>query len=144
MDDDGHVVIGGRMKDTIIRGGENIYPAEVEQFLYKHPKIADVQVMISIMSSAIVSTVYPTFPSATLGHTSWSFRQYTSCFHINQSFICIRPHGSIETYKKQHPTHKSTIRHQREREKFIAKCCLPRGFVSMLNKSVYHVVISVV
>jgi len=45
MDDDGYVSIEGRMKDLIIRGGENIYPAEVEQFLYKHPKIADVQVI---------------------------------------------------------------------------------------------------
>ena len=45
MDDDGFVSIEGRMKDLIIRGGENIYPAEVEQFLYKHPKIADVQVI---------------------------------------------------------------------------------------------------
>jgi len=44
MDDDGYVVIDGRIKDTIIRGGENVYPVEVEQFLYKHPKIADVQV----------------------------------------------------------------------------------------------------
>ena len=46
MDDDGYVSIDGRLKDTIIRGGENVYPVEVEQFLYKHPKIADVQVTI--------------------------------------------------------------------------------------------------
>jgi len=47
MDDDGYVMIDGRIKDTIIRGGENIYPVEVEQFLYKHSKIADVQVLIN-------------------------------------------------------------------------------------------------
>ena len=35
------------LKDVIIRGGENIYPTEVEQFLYKHPKIQDVQVSAS-------------------------------------------------------------------------------------------------
>jgi len=46
MDDDGYVSIDGRLKDMIIRGGENIYPVEVEQFLHKHPKIADVQVAI--------------------------------------------------------------------------------------------------
>jgi len=45
MNDDGYVEINGRLKDLIIRGGENVYPAEVEQFLYKHPKIADVQVV---------------------------------------------------------------------------------------------------
>ena len=45
MDEDGYVVITGRLKDLIIRGGENVYPVEVEQFLYQHPKIADVQVV---------------------------------------------------------------------------------------------------
>jgi len=49
MDDDGYVSIDGRLKDMIIRGGENIYPVEVEQFLYKHPKIADVQVVIDVI-----------------------------------------------------------------------------------------------
>ena len=44
IDEDGYGKVVGRMKDLIIRGGENIYPVEVEQFLYKHPKIADVQV----------------------------------------------------------------------------------------------------
>jgi fatty-acyl-CoA synthase len=45
MDDDGYVNIVGRIKDMIIRGGENIYPREVEEFLYTHPEIADVQVI---------------------------------------------------------------------------------------------------
>jgi len=45
MDDDGYVVISGRLKDMIIRGGENVYPVEVEQFLHRHPKVADVQVV---------------------------------------------------------------------------------------------------
>jgi fatty-acyl-CoA synthase len=44
MDDDGYVNIVGRLKDMVIRGGENIYPREVEEFLYQHPKISDVQV----------------------------------------------------------------------------------------------------
>jgi len=45
MRDDGYVNISGRIKDTIIRGGENIYPREIEEFLYSHPKISDVQVI---------------------------------------------------------------------------------------------------
>jgi fatty-acyl-CoA synthase len=44
MDDEGYVNIVGRSKDMIIRGGENVYPREVEEFLYTHPAIADVQV----------------------------------------------------------------------------------------------------
>lgn len=45
MDDDGYVVIEGRIKDMVIRGGENIYPREIEEFLYSHPSIQDVQVI---------------------------------------------------------------------------------------------------
>lgn len=45
MREDGYVMIVGRIKDMIIRGGENVYPREVEEFLYTHPKIADVQVV---------------------------------------------------------------------------------------------------
>jgi fatty-acyl-CoA synthase len=45
LDDDGYVRIVGRIKDMVIRGGENIYPREVEEFLYTHPEIADVQVI---------------------------------------------------------------------------------------------------
>ena len=44
MDEDGYVKITGRTKDMIIRGGENIYPREIEEFLYGHPDISDVQV----------------------------------------------------------------------------------------------------
>ncbi|MET8677834.1 AMP-binding protein [Streptomyces sp. NPDC004647] len=45
MRTDGYVQIVGRIKDMIIRGGENVYPREIEEFLYTHPKIADVQVV---------------------------------------------------------------------------------------------------
>jgi fatty-acyl-CoA synthase len=45
MDEDGYIRIVGRMKDMIIRGGENIYPREIEEFLYTHPAVADVQVI---------------------------------------------------------------------------------------------------
>ena len=45
MDDEGYVNIVGRIKDMIIRGGENIYPREIEEFLYTHPEVSDVQVI---------------------------------------------------------------------------------------------------
>jgi fatty-acyl-CoA synthase len=45
MADDGYVNIVGRIKDMVIRGGENIYPREIEEFLYTHPAVADVQVI---------------------------------------------------------------------------------------------------
>jgi fatty-acyl-CoA synthase len=45
MDADGYVNIVGRIKDMIIRGGENVYPREIEEFLYSHPDIVDVQVI---------------------------------------------------------------------------------------------------
>jgi fatty-acyl-CoA synthase len=45
MDDEGYLNIVGRIKDMIIRGGENVYPREIEEFLYRHPKVQDVQVI---------------------------------------------------------------------------------------------------
>jgi fatty-acyl-CoA synthase len=44
LDDDGYCRIVGRLKDMVIRGGENIYPREIEEFLYGHPAVQDVQV----------------------------------------------------------------------------------------------------
>jgi fatty-acyl-CoA synthase len=45
MDVEGYVNIVGRIKDMIIRGGENVYPREIEEFLYSHPDVVDVQVI---------------------------------------------------------------------------------------------------
>ena len=45
MDEEGYVKIVGRIKDMVIRGGENVYPREIEEFLYRHPKVQDVQVV---------------------------------------------------------------------------------------------------
>jgi fatty-acyl-CoA synthase len=45
MDGEGYVNIVGRIKDMVIRGGENVYPREVEEFLYTHPDVVDVQVI---------------------------------------------------------------------------------------------------
>ncbi|MBQ9732769.1 MAG: AMP-binding protein, partial [Clostridia bacterium] len=44
-DENGNYRITGRLKDMIIRGGENIYPKEIEEFIYTHPKLKDVQVI---------------------------------------------------------------------------------------------------
>lgn len=46
MDEDGFCKIVGRIKDMIIRGGENVYPTEIEQVIYKNPKVKDVQVSL--------------------------------------------------------------------------------------------------
>jgi fatty-acyl-CoA synthase len=45
MDDEGYISISGRIKDIVIRGGENVYPREIEEYLYTHPAIRDVQVI---------------------------------------------------------------------------------------------------
>ncbi|MFI6392598.1 AMP-binding protein [Nonomuraea sp. NPDC050547] len=45
MDEEGYVNIVGRIKDMVIRGGENVYPREIEEYLYTHPDVADVQVI---------------------------------------------------------------------------------------------------
>jgi fatty-acyl-CoA synthase len=45
LDDEGYCNIVGRIKDMVIRGGENVYPREIEEFLYRHPKVQDVQVI---------------------------------------------------------------------------------------------------
>jgi fatty-acyl-CoA synthase len=45
MDAETYVNISGRIKDMVIRGGENVYPREIEEFLYSHPDVADVQVI---------------------------------------------------------------------------------------------------
>jgi fatty-acyl-CoA synthase len=45
MDNDGYLAITGRIKDMVIRGGENVYPREIEEFLYTHPDILDAQVI---------------------------------------------------------------------------------------------------
>jgi fatty-acyl-CoA synthase len=45
LDDEGYANIVGRIKDMVIRGGENVYPREVEEFLYQHPAVSDVQVI---------------------------------------------------------------------------------------------------
>lgn len=50
MDEYGYLQIKGRIKDTIIRGGENIYPTEIEKMLYTHPKVKEAQVSSRLAS----------------------------------------------------------------------------------------------
>ncbi|MEM9696349.1 MAG: AMP-binding protein, partial [Myxococcota bacterium] len=56
MDDEGYVKITGRIKDMICRGGENIYPREIEEYLYTHPAVADAQV-VGVPSAKYVEEV---------------------------------------------------------------------------------------
>lgn len=72
MDEDGYVTITGRIKDMIIRGGENISPKEIEDFLYQHEAIQDVQIIgvpdekfgEEIMAWVILKAGYTTTPEA--------------------------------------------------------------------------------
>jgi fatty-acyl-CoA synthase len=70
MDANGYVRITGRIKDMIIRGGENIYPREIEEFLLSHPAIADAQVFgvaDETYGEAVCAWIIPR-PGETLGH----------------------------------------------------------------------------
>ena len=53
MDEEGFFKVVGRIKDMIVRGGENVYPTEVEDFLHSHPKVDDVQVSFKLPSDSI-------------------------------------------------------------------------------------------
>jgi fatty-acyl-CoA synthase len=76
MREDGHFHIRGRSKEMIIRGGENIYPAEIESFLFSHPKIAEVQVfgLPDLKLGEIVAAWIRPLPGATLREEE--IRQY--------------------------------------------------------------------
>ncbi|MFI1015240.1 AMP-binding protein [Streptomyces sp. NPDC020965] len=66
MRDDGYVRIVGRIKDMVIRGGENVYPREIEEFLYAHPKVLDVQVVgvpDRVYGEEILACVIPRDPA---------------------------------------------------------------------------------
>ena len=84
MDSDGYVMISGRIKDMVIRGGENIYPVEVEQYLYKHPAVEDVQVVGKFHSLFVCCGVVPCY---TLGYPP-SY-PYIHCTKRQQHWCCI-------------------------------------------------------
>jgi fatty-acyl-CoA synthase len=85
MQDDGYVRIVGRDKDMIIRGGENVYPREIEDFLYTHPDVADVQVV--------------GVPDAKYGEEicAWVIRRAEA--EVTEEDLRAFCHGRIATYK---------------------------------------------
>jgi fatty-acyl-CoA synthase len=85
MQDDGYVRIVGRDKDMIIRGGENLYPREIEDFLYTHPDVADVQVV--------------GVPDAKYGEEicAWVIRRAEA--EVTEEDLRAFCHGRIATYK---------------------------------------------
>jgi fatty-acyl-CoA synthase len=87
-DEEGYVNIVGRIKDMIIRGGENIYPREVEEFLYAHPAVLDVQV-IGVPSERYGEEVM-----------AWvKLRAGTSATEVELNAFC---RGRIATFKIPH------------------------------------------
>jgi fatty-acyl-CoA synthase len=85
MDDDGYVNIVGRIKDMIIRGGENIYPREVEEFLYTHPDVSDVQVI--------------GVPSEKYGEEVMAWVKIREGASVNDEALIVYCRGKIATYK---------------------------------------------
>jgi fatty-acyl-CoA synthase len=85
MDDEGYVNIVGRIKDMIIRGGENVYPREVEEFLYTHPDVADVQVI--------------GVPSEKYGEEVMAWVKLREGAHITGDGLAAWCKGKVATYK---------------------------------------------
>jgi len=85
MDDEGYVNIVGRIKDMIIRGGENIYPREIEEFLYGHPDISDVQVI--------------GVPSAKYGEEVMAWIKLREGCSLSEDALAQFCRGKIATYK---------------------------------------------
>ena len=85
MDGDGYVRIVGRIKDMIIRGGENVYPREVEEFLYTHPDIEDAQVI--------------GVPSARYGEEVMAWVRLKAGAAVTGEQLRAFCHGEIATYK---------------------------------------------
>jgi fatty-acyl-CoA synthase len=85
MDDEGYVNIVGRIKDMIIRGGENVYPREIEEFLYTHPDVSDVQVI--------------GVPSAKYGEEVMAWVKVREGATIGEDELVTFCRGRIATYK---------------------------------------------
>jgi len=88
LDEDGYCNIVGRIKDMVIRGGENIYPREIEEFLYKHPKIVDVQVF--------------GVPDRTFGEQLCAWIRLHEGEHLSQDDVVDFCTGQIAHYKIPH------------------------------------------
>jgi fatty-acyl-CoA synthase len=85
MDEDGYVKIVGRIKDMIIRGGDNVYPREVEEYLYTHPKVEDAQVI--------------GVPSATYGEEVMAWIKPKAGEALDENELAEFCRGKIATYK---------------------------------------------
>ena len=85
MDDEGYLKIVGRIKDMIIRGGENVYPREVEEFLYTHPDVEDAQVI--------------GVPSARYGEEVMAWIKPKAGVALTGDQLRAFCHGAIATYK---------------------------------------------
>ena len=85
MDDEAYVNIVGRIKDMIIRGGENIYPREIEEFLYTHPGVSDVQVI--------------GVPSERYGEEVMAWVKLREGEHLTDEALVAFCRGKIATYK---------------------------------------------
>jgi fatty-acyl-CoA synthase len=85
MDDDGYVSIVGRIKDMIIRGGENVYPREIEEFLYTHPGVSDAQVI--------------GVPSARYGEEVMAWVQPKPQTRLDPNALAAFCRGAIATFK---------------------------------------------
>ena len=85
MDDEGYLKIVGRIKDMIIRGGENVYPREVEEFLYTHPDVEDAQVI--------------GVPSARYGEEVMAWIKPKAGAALTGDRLRAFCHGAIATYK---------------------------------------------
>ena len=85
MDEDGYVSIVGRIKDMLIRGGENIYPREIEEFLHTHPAVSDVQVI--------------GVPDERYGEEVMAWIRLRDGAHTSQSELETFCRGRIATYK---------------------------------------------
>jgi len=85
MDEQGYVKIVGRLKDMLIRGGENIYPREIEEFLHSHPAVSDVQVI--------------GVPDARYGEEVMAWIRLREGAHTSQAELAAFCRGRIATYK---------------------------------------------
>lgn len=85
MDEQGYFRITGRLKDMIIRGGENIYPREIEEFIYSHPKVLDVQVV--------------GIPDEKYGEISVAFVRKKESVELSEEEVLSYCHGQIAKYK---------------------------------------------
>ncbi len=85
MRDDGYFHIAGRLKEMIIRGGENIYPREIEEFLHQHPKIADVYVV--------------GLPDARLGEAVLAWIKLKAGERMTEKEVCDYCQGQIAHFK---------------------------------------------